>query len=71
MSPSCLVTASLHPDPATVDFTADGEEWHRFTVTVTGTDSVQIVVNNLEIHKGHGPEPILLPSGGGGYEDRR
>ena len=50
--PLVPVTASLHPDPATVDFTADGEEWHRFTVTVTGTDSVQIVVNNLEIHKG-------------------
>ena len=53
------ITASLSPSPRSVRFEADGEDWKRFTVRVTGGASVIVVVNSLsvddlvlEIHKG-------------------
>ena len=55
------ITASLDPSPQSVRFEADGEDWRKFTVRVTGGASVEVVVNSLsldalvlEIHKGRG-----------------
>ena len=50
---AAAVTASLSPDPSTVDFRADGA-WHRFTVT--SSEHIKVVANpgttplRVEIH---------------------
>ena len=53
------VTASIDPSPRSVTFVADGEDWKKFTVRVTGGATVKVAVNrlsldglSLEIHKG-------------------
>ena len=63
------ITASLSPNPDAVSFAADGTDWKRFTVQVTGGSSVVVMVNgltadtaSLEIFKGSSAPGNFCPA---------